>query len=236
MGRNRPVYLLAGGRPRGQRTPDPLIRAALRESGKESPVIAYTGTANGDDEGFFSRMAGVFREAGAYHINHALISPEKADLKKAQDILKAADIIFVSGGDVDRGIRVLQEKDMIDFLTRLYQQEKPFCGLSAGAIMLAREWVRWRNPDDNSSAELFPCLNFAPVICDCHDEENGWQELKTALRLEKDNTRGYGLATGTAIRVFSDGRLEAIGGAIHQYIRHGDRLDRISDILPAGNT
>jgi len=57
----------------------------------------------------------------------------------AQDILKSADIVFISGGDVDRGIRVLREKNMIDFLTGLYQQGKLFFGTSAGAIMLAKE-------------------------------------------------------------------------------------------------
>ena len=101
--------------------------------------------------------------------------------------------------------------------------------------MLAKEWVRWRDPDDNASAELFLCLGFAPVICDCHDEEGGWQELQAALRLEEDNEIGYGLVTGAAVRVFADSRVEALGGAIHQYIRHGKGVDRAPDILPAIN-
>ena len=231
----KPVYLLAGGRPRNRQTPDPLIRAVFRESEKMSPIIAYVGTANGDNEDFFNRMAEFLKEAGAYRIDHALISPDGADFKKAQDILKSADIVFMSGGDVDRGIRVLREKNMIDFLTELYQQGKLFFGTSAGAIMLAKKWVRWRDPDDNASAELFPCLDFAPVICDCHDEEGGWQELKAALRLEEDNVIGYGLVSGAAIRVFADSRVEALGGAIHQFIRHGKRVDRAPDILPASD-
>ena len=235
MSDKKPVYLLAGRRPRNRRTPDPFIQAVFKECGKASPTIAYVGTANGDDESFFNRMAEAFREAGAYRISQAPISPEKADLKKAQGILKSADIIFISGGDVDRGMRVLREKNMIGFLTELYQQGKLFFGTSAGAIMLAKEWVRWRDPYDNSSAELFPCLGFAPVICDCHDEEGGWEELKGALRLEEDNMKGYGLVSGTAIRVSPSGKVEALGGNIHQYARHGERVDRISDISPAND-
>jgi dipeptidase E len=231
----RPVYLLAGGRPRNRQTPDPIIQAVFRESAKVSPTIAYVGTANGDNEDFFNRMAEMHKDAGASRVDHALISPDGADLKKAQDILKSADIVFISGGDVDRGVCVLREKNMTDFMTELYQQGKLFFGSSAGAIMLAKEWVRWRDPDDNTSAELFPCLGFAPVICDCHDEEGGWQELKAALRLKEDNAIGYGLVTGTAIRVFADSRIEALGGAIHQYIRHGKRVDRAPDILPVSN-
>jgi peptidase E len=163
MSDKRPVYLLAGGRPRVRKVPDPLIQAALRESGRVSPTIAYIGTANNDDEGFFNFIAESFREAGAYRVNHALISSEKANLKRAQDILKSADIIFMSGGDVDRGMRVLREKNMTDFLSELYEQGKSFFGSSAGSIMLAKEWVRWRDPEDNSTAELFPCLGFAPI-------------------------------------------------------------------------
>ncbi len=236
MNYKKPVYLLAGGRSRSRKSPDPLIQAVLKESGMALPTVAYVGTANDDNEDFYTRIADVFRETGAYKVNHVLISPENADLKKAQDILKSADIVFISGGDVDRGMRVLEQKNMIDSLFTLYEQGKLFFGLSAGSIMLAKEWVRWRDPDDDSAAELFPCLGFAPIICDTHDEQEGWQELQTMLRLEQDNVAGYGIVTGTALKVFPDGRIEALGGAVHQYVRHGLKVERGSDILPISNT
>ena len=232
MSAKRPVYLLAGGRRGDRGTPDPLVQAVFREAAAVSPTIAYTGTANGDNEAFFDRMAEALKEAGARRVNRVLLSPEYADLRKAQRVLESADIVFVSGGDVDRGMRVLRGKGMVDFLSALHREGKPFFGSSAGAIMLSREWVRWRDPDDNSSAELFPCLGFAPVICDTHDEEGGWQELQTALGLEEDGTMGYGIVTGTAIRVAPDGRIDALGGAVHQYVRRGKRVERAPDLLP----
>ncbi len=228
----KPVYLLAGGRNRRIMTPDPLIQAAFRESGTVSPVIAYVGPANGDDEGFFSRMAELLTENGARKVNHALIIPGNANLNKTRNILKSADIIFISGGDVETGMRVLEEKGLVQFLSELYRQGKPFFGVSAGSIMLAKKWVRWRNPDDDATAELFPCLGFAPVICDTHDEEGGWEELKMALKLEPDNTKGYGIPSGTAIKVSPDGNVEALGGAIYRYARHGEEVERTSDVLP----
>jgi len=231
----KPVYLLAGGRPRSPQTTDPLIQAVFRKSGKQSPSIAYIGTANGDSVDFFNRMASAFREAGAGRVVHTLISSEGADIKAARSILESADIIFISGGDVDMGIRVLREKSMVEFLNGLYERGKLFFGISAGAIMLAKEWVRWPDPNDSSSAELFPCLGFAPIICDCHDEIGGWEELKAALKLKEDNTKGYGLASGTALVVFPDGSLDVLGGAVHQYTQQGDSTERISDILPAGS-
>ena len=232
MSDKSPVYLLAGGRPANPRTPDPLIQAVFRKSGKTSPAIACIGAANGDNQEFFSRMARAFSEAGASRTIHAIVSPEGADLSAARRILESADIIFMSGGDVEMGMRLLKNRNMVEFLTILYEGGKLFFGSSAGAIMLAKEWVCWRDPDDSSSAELFPCLGLAPVICDCHDEKSGWEELKAALGLEEDNTTGYGLVSGTALIVFPDDTLEALGGAIHRYIRHGDSVDRMPDLLP----
>ncbi|HEY95384.1 MAG TPA: type 1 glutamine amidotransferase-like domain-containing protein [Dehalococcoidia bacterium] len=226
----QPVFLLAGGRPRGRDTTDQLIRSVLDESGKDSPSIAYTGTASGDDSNFFSRMAGMLKMSGAGTITHAVIAPNNADLNKVRDILQAADIIFVGGGDVDSGMRVLKKKNMLPFLEELYQQGKVFFGTSAGAIMLAKEWVRWTDPDDPDSAEIFPCLNYAPVICDCHDEEGGWQELVAALELKEIDTIGYGLSSGTGIKVYSDGSVEALAEPVHRYVRKPDGIKKIADL------
>ncbi len=228
----KPVFLLAGGRGRSRKTPDPLIQAVLTESGKTSPLVAYVGTASGEDAGFFGYFAGMLREMGAGRIDHALIASERADLDKARQILGAADIIFISGGDVERGMQGLHKKGMASFLSCLYQQGKLFFGISAGSIMLARKWIRWRDPDDDSTAELFPCLGLAPIICDTHGEEDGWQELKALLMLERDGVKGYGIVSGTALKVFPDGKVEALGGAVHQFARHGESVKRLADVLP----
>jgi dipeptidase E len=232
MGEIKPVYLLSGGRSADRRATDVLIREVFSRSDKSSPSIGYVGTANDDREDFFNRLAGMFRENGAGDVTHALLASGKSDVSRAKTILRRSDIICISGGDVDTGMRILKEREMVDFLTGLYQEGKPCFGLSAGSIMLAKEWVHWRNPDDDTTAEIFPCMAFAPVLCDTHDEDGGWEELKALLMLEKEGTTGYGIATGTALRVFPDGRIEALGGAVHRYVRRGGEVKRISDVLP----
>jgi peptidase E len=229
----KPIYLLAGGRPGRRRTPD-LIRAVFGESRIVAPKLAYVGTASDDDGWFFNFITKELMRAGAGRVNHALIAPHNADLKKAQKIIASADIVFFSGGDVERGMEVLREKGMVDFLLQLYRQGKPFLGVSAGSIMLAKEWVRWRDPEDDTTAEIFPCLGLAPVICDTHAEEDDWQELKVLLALEPENVKGYGIPSGAAIKVFPNGEVEAFGGVISQYIRRSGRVERLPDILPAG--
>lgn len=232
MSNLKPVFLLAGGRGSGRRSEALLLQEAFKESGKAAPSVAYVGTANDDDKGFYSRMAGAFTEIGASRVDHALIAPARADLKKARAILEAADIVFISGGDVEYGMEVLQQKKMVDFLTGLYRQGKPFFGLSAGSIMLATEWVRWQDPEDNNSAELFPCLDIAHVICDTHGEGDGWEELQAALNLKPEGTAGYGIVSGTAIKVYPDGRVEALGGAVNPYQKKGGQVIQSADLLP----
>jgi len=229
----KPVYLFAGGRSGNRKKQGVLLERMFRELGIASPTVAYSGAASGDDRSFFRFIAGELTQAGADKVVHAVIAPLSADLDKARSVLEGADIVFISGGDVEAGMEILKEKNMLDFIKRLYRQGKPFFGISAGAIMLAERWVRWRDPDDDSSAELFPCLDFAPIICDTHDEADGWEELQTALTLAEDGALGYGLATGSGIKVFSDGRVEALGGEVYQYRNRQGRVERIEDVTPS---
>jgi peptidase E len=229
-----PVYLLAGGRPRNAQAFNPLLQAVFQESGKEHPTIAYVGAASEENKAFYLMMAAMLKGAGAGKIRHAVLASPKADVKKAREILESADIIYISGGDVEQGMQVVEDKNIAEYLVGLYKQGKPFFGVSAGSIMLAKEWIRWRDPNDDATAEIFPCLGLAPVICDTHGEADGWEELQALLKLEKDGTTGYGIVSGTAIKVYPDGKLEAMGGAIHQYTKHNGKVERIGDVLPAG--
>jgi peptidase E len=224
------VYLLAGGR--GSGNTDPIIRAIFRDVGKASPTIAYVGLASQDNRDFFERMGAMIKRAGECRIIHALTYAKNADLNKAKDILKSADAVFVGGGDVELAMKVLEEKSITSVLPDLYERGKLFVGVSAGSIMLAKEWVRWRDPNDDSTAELFPCLGLAPVICDTHGEADDWEELKAALRLKQDGAYGYGITSGTCLKVSPDGKVEALGGAIYQYVRHDEAVQRQPDVLP----
>jgi peptidase E len=232
MSTKRPIYLLAGGPRSRRKSPDPMIRAILRETGKKSPSVAYVGVASGDDKNFFRFISELFLRAGAAKVEHAIICPSEADLHKAQEVMSAADAVFISGGDVEAGMQVLEDKKMMSFLADLYNQGKLFFGLSAGSIILAKEWVRWRDPDDDSTAELFPCAGFAPVLCDTHAEEDQWEELKAALALEKDNTIGYGIATGTGIKIYPDSKVEALGGPVARYVRKAGKVVQEPDLVP----
>jgi len=232
MGNPRPVHLLAGGRASTRDSLCRLIQHVYKDNEVTFPKIAYIGTANGDDESFFRRITESLRAAGAGNVIHTPLSFNESDPEKAKRILSSADLVYISGGDVFEGMMSLEKKNMVGFLQKLYQQGKPFFGLSAGSIILAEKWVQWSDPNDDSTAKLFPCLNIAKVLCDTHGEQDSWNELKIALSLSEDGEKGYGITSGAAITVYPDGKVEAFGGAVNQFIQKNREVIQLQDLPP----
>jgi cyanophycinase-like exopeptidase len=166
-------------------------------------------------------------------IKHAVIAHPNADISKAKEIIRKADVVFFSGGDAEVGMKTLIEKNLVGFFHELVNQCNLLLGVSAGTIMLSQEWVRWKNPDDDATAELFPCLGLAPVICDTHAEGDEWVELKAAIKLKGEGAVGYGITSGACLKAYPDGRPEAVGGAVAQYKNVNGEIKRLEDLLPA---
>jgi cyanophycinase-like exopeptidase len=192
-----------------------LLRDALSASGLPAPRIAYLGAASGDDAGFFRRLSSLLQQAGARDVVLARTCGRGASWREsAQAALAQADAVFVSGGDVDAGMRALAAAGVIPALQERFAAGVPFLGLSAGSIMLGREWITWDDPDDDATARPFTCLGFAPLICDTHAEDDDWSELRALLALRPVGTRGYGVTAPAMLRVHPDGRVEAFGGDV----------------------
>jgi cyanophycinase-like exopeptidase len=231
-GRSKPVWLLAGGPGSHRRGPDPLIQRALSLAGKPSPSVAYVGAPSGDNRAFFVMIAALLKKAGAGEVTLVRLCGRRPDLARARDELARTDLVFMTGGDVEEGMRVLEATGTIADLHRLAAAGVPFLGVSAGSIMLARSWVRWRDPKDESSVELFPCLGIADALCDTHGEGEGWEELATLARVAPEGSVGHGIPTGAGLVVHPDGVLEAAGTPVHRFESRGGRAVRIADLAP----
>ena len=230
-GECKPVYLLAGGRSSvTRRGPDPYLQGVLKQAGNENPIVAYVGAASNDNPEFRAMMARLLRNAGAQDVRLAPLCGRRADPKEAMRVIDSCNIVFMSGGDVEAGMHVLAKTGMADFLRDQYRKGKPFFGSSAGSILLAKAWVRWRDPNADSSAELFPCLGIAQVYCDTHGEDDDWEELRVLVRLMPSETLGYGIPSGTALIANPDGSVLALGGDVHRFIRAEDRVSQIQPI------
>jgi len=227
MSNCKPVYLLAGGRGSANKA---IFKAVFGELSRPKPLVAYVGAASDDDRDFFTFMSNEIAKAGACTVRQVLTVSPRADIDKARDTLRKADAIFVSGGDVEAGINILKAKGMLDVLHELYREGTLFFGASAGSIMLGSHWVKWHDPHDDSTAELFECLGIAPVICDTHAEADDWVELKAALQLKGEMAIGYGIPSGGCLTVYHDGRMAAFGKPVARYAKKGRKIVRLDDL------
>ena len=203
-----PAFLLAGGRPSDG---DAMARMLAHAYGQTpNPQVAYIGTANKDNPAFFAMMKAMLTKAGARKVVHVKLAKEKADVAKAKAALEAADVIFLSGGEVEDGMIWLKKHGLDGFLKELHRQGKQFMGVSAGTKMLGDYWVRWEIEGDDDTSSLFTCLGIVPATFDVHGEDEDWVELKAALKLLGDGARGFGIPRGGMISADGKGELANI--------------------------
>jgi peptidase E len=234
MNTQQPIYLFAGGRGKSILTTFAEMGKVFKTAGKVKPDIAIVGVASLKDNWLvYILMSALIKSGCKCHIKRVLIARPNADIDKAREMLRKADAVFISGGDAEVGMQILHEKNMVGFLQNLVGQGKLFLGGSAGTIMMCRDWVRWHDCDDDSTAELYPCLGLAPIICDTHAEGDDWVELKVALQLKGDGAIGYGITSGAYLKAYPDGRLEAEAGAVVRYANVNGKIERQADLLPA---
>jgi cyanophycinase-like exopeptidase len=232
-----PLYLIAGGRGMERiKGPDPLIQAVVRSTGIRRPRVAYVGAASGDNPAFRLLVGRLLEKAGSGEVTLAPLCGRRSSLERALPVLEAADLVFISGGDVEEGMRVLENKGVVEHLRRLQRAGKHFFGISAGSIMLARQWVRWTDPKDDDTAEPFPCLGFAPVVCDTHSEADGWTELGALLALSPVGQTGFGIPSGSALVVGGPRKISALGGEVHVFKRRKSGVVQVESLLPKGGS
>ena len=232
MNNHQPVYLFAGGRGR-------TIFSSFQEMGKiiqstgKKPQVAVVGVASlKDNRLVFLLMALLLKLNSKCRVRRVCIASTKADIEKAKQVMQKAEVIFMSGGDAEEGMKILENKKLTGFFRDLVQQGKLILGASAGTIMMSEKWVRWDDPENDASAEHFSCLGLAPVICDTHAEGDDWVELKTAVQLEKEGAIGYGIPSGAYLKAFPDGRLEAAVGPVARYSKVNGKIEKLPDLLP----
>ena len=177
-------------------------------------------------------LAGYLEAAGAGEVRLAPIAGKHDTADEAVAVLESADVVFVSGGDVEAGMRALESRGMPPHLVRLYGSGRLFIGISAGSIMLARSWIRWGDSDDDGTAEAFPCLGCAPILCDTHGEGEAWEELKAMLRLTGAGSEGYGISAGAALRIDLGGEIQALGAPVARLRYAGGKIVELAPLVP----
>ncbi len=199
------MYLIAGGAGSNN---DNFIQKGFCETGRRDPSVAYIGTASGDSRRFLnSHIFPMLKRAGAGKVTLVPLVGQQSGSEEARNILLESDVVFVSGGEVEDGIRNIPA-DVRVLLRQLCDMGKVFMSVSAGTIMLGIAWPHWDDEDNApEDAVLFDCLGFVPTIFDTHCEGEDWVELRKAVSLSPDGFIGFGIPSGGCVLISPDGTL-----------------------------
>jgi hypothetical protein len=205
MGRS---YLVASGQ---DGLLEQVARRAMHELGRAAPRVAVTyAPVHGDAKGlrFMSeRMPRLFPGATVETIDDDAGALDRADL------------VFVSGGDPTGGAKVLAATGLGARIREACARGVPAMGVSAGAILLGEWWVDWPEDEEDDPqlerTQLVRCTGLvAGHVFDTHDEEGGWEELRTVaelLRRRGESARLLGIPTGGALVFDGEGGMQVIG-------------------------
>ncbi len=233
----KPTTLIAGKFGSRHFGTKPYLADAVRLTGREKPVALYIGAASGDDRNFGSALSTLLEGAGVRKVVWPKLSKgKKKAASAARTALDDADLVFVGGGDVEAGVHAVREADLVDELHGAAKRGVVFAGMSAGAIMLGQRWIRWpREGAGDDEAETFECLGVAPCVVDTHGEGDGWRETQSfaAVRARElgKKARAYGVPSGAALVIGSDGTFRARGDAVTVFAALPNRKAKIEKQL-----
>lgn len=231
----KPVTLIAGQRGNAHFGTRPYLREALQATGARHPSALYIGAANGDDRGFGEALCVLLKMAGAERVFWPKLK-ERRMRAKTVAILEEADFVFVSGGDVEEGMRVLQGADLVAPLHAAAARGATFAGMSAGSIMLGKRWIRWPHAHaKDDEAETYECLGIAGCSLDTHGEDDDWNEARAFVSVRANElgkkAYAYGIPSGGALVVAAGGQARALGAPCKLFVATPQRAAKLDSVL-----
>ena len=111
-----------------------------------------------------------------------------------------------------------------------------FAGMSAGAIMLGKRWIRWPHEDaGDDEAETYECLGLAPCSLDTHGEGDKWREARSfaAVRAREvgRKSRVHAVPSGGALVVGRGGKMHARGESVPVFTALPGRASKLEGRL-----
>ena len=212
----KPLYLLADSqlffrKSDGDSLSD-RIRADLDSS---KPSAAYIGASNGDQPEFYSLFQAAMESMEISNCRLVPSQPSKEDILFIED----ADLILLSGGDVDRGWRTFEQNGLKELVPRKRFDGAILMGVSAGAIQLGLGCL-----STSAQPKQIDMFRFAPFYVGAHDEENDWWDLRALVNLSQADTRAIGIPAGGGAVYQSDGTLEPLRKPLIEIVKQDSKI------------
>jgi cyanophycinase len=198
----KPLYLLADSQLFFWKSEsDSLAERVRADLDSSSPKAAYIGASNGDQPEFYGLFQAAMESMGISNCRAVPSQPSREDILFIED----ADLILLSGGDVERGWRTFEQNGLKELVPRKRFNGGILMGVSAGAIQLGLGCL-----SSSAQPKQIDMFRFAPFYIGAHDEENDWWDLRALVNLSQADTRAIGIPAGGGAVYQSDGTLEPI--------------------------
>ena len=212
----KPLYLLADsqlffGKSDGDSLPE-RIRQDLDTS---NPKAAYIGASNGDQPEFYSLFVAAMEFMGISNSRMVPSQPSREDILFVED----ADLILLSGGDVERGWQVFEQNGLKDLVPRRRYDGAVLVGVSAGAIQFGLGVL-----SNSAQPKQLHMFRFAPFYVGVHDEKTDWWDLRALVNLSQSDTRAIGIAAGGGAIYYPDGTLEPIRKPLIELLKQNTKI------------
>ena len=203
----KPIYLFADSQPLFW-SPDgvPFLRSACALIETHDPLAVYVGASNGDDPAFYSIFEAAMEQAGVEERRMIPIDMNPDDL----DSVERADLILLSGGDVEQGWRAFEDNGLKRIIARRYNEGALLMGVSAGAVQIGLGG--W-----SEKGKLIGTFRIIPHAIGAHEEEQGWAGVKEMVRHFGEHTRGYGIPAGGGMIYHPDHSIEPIRRPLYEF-------------------
>ena len=232
--------MIAGGRWTKDFGTSPYLAEAIAFARVDKPLVVQIGAANGDDRAFGFAMVKLLQKAGAGEVLWPRVCGRKSDPEAMREALAKAQVIFVNGGDVEEGMKVLTDLELVADVRRAAARGAACVGISAGAIMLGERWIAWPNAKaTDDEAATFECLGIAKVSIDTHGEKHKWAEMRSFVAVRARETgrtaTGYGVPSGAALLCDASGATSALGAPVQAFqAKKSEPVESLKDLPVAG--
>ena len=170
---------------------------------KDSLKAAYIGASNGDLPEFYDLFLAAMENIGIRNCRMIRSTFSKED----QDFLETADIVLLSGGDVERGWNIFEATGLKKAISRKYEEGTILIGISAGAMQLGLCGYR---DEEVQEEQVFDTFQFIPYIIGVHEEKSDWETLSKIILTKKGYVNGIGIPTGGGMIYHADKTVEPI--------------------------
>ncbi len=184
---------------------------------KNSKAV-YIGASNGDEPAFYEMFTGAMENIKIENCSMIHSAFDEEDKKN----LKDADLILLAGGDVKKGLEVMENTGMKDIILDKYYSGTTLIGVSAGAIQLGWQCLL----ENGTQKEILDTLRIAPFLVDTGHSLLEWKNLRSLINDSESMKRGIGIPAGSGVIYHADQTVEVLNKTVDELVMNQNEIQQ----------